>query len=116
MKTMTIVPIYRAKLILSVSEDVIAARKEDSEIFGPCLLTKAQAMASCDDEGNNYAIYFNYSHLDHGTIAHEIFHLTHRIFDSISGKFDINNQEPLAYLCEWLTDWVYAELEKEKLI
>ena len=105
------VPIYRAWFTLSVTNDVVAARKAKSDVFGPYLLGEAKALASCNDKGD-FGLFFSFEDLTHGIIAHEIFHLTHRIMDDVRGKFDIDNQEPHAYLCEWLTTWVYFQLQE----
>ena len=44
-------------------------------------------------------------------IAHEIFHLTHRILEKCSMNFDSGHHEVGAYLCEHLTKKVFAILK-----
>lgn len=49
----------------------------------------------------------------HEVIAHEIFHLTHRILEFCSMNFDEGHHEVGAYLNEWLTKRV-ADILKTK--
>lgn len=42
-----------------------------------------------------------------GVIAHEAFHLTCHVFDERGIKPDLDNDEPQAYLLEWVVDRIY---------
>lgn len=116
MKAFTIVPIFHAKLVLSVSHDIRAARAEHNDEFGPCLLqTVPKALASHSDDLRSFAMFFKQDGIDHGVIAHEVFHITHHILQGVESQFDVNNHEQYAYLCEWITDWVYEQLKKHEV-
>jgi len=45
-------------------------------------------------------------------VAHEIFHLTHRILEKSNMNFDSGHHEMGAYLCEYLTKNIFARLKK----
>ncbi|SED10958.1 hypothetical protein SAMN04489761_4303 [Tenacibaculum sp. MAR_2009_124] len=43
-----------------------------------------------------------------GSVAHECFHITNFIFENRGIKADLNNDEPQAYLLEYLMDIAYG--------
>jgi hypothetical protein len=51
----------------------------------------------------------------HDVVAHEVFHATHALMASTGDKFGAKHHEPYAYLCGWLTAWVYGELRKRRV-
>jgi hypothetical protein len=52
--------------------------------------------------------------LEHNEIAHEVFHITHRIWHYLGHDLLAHSSEPHAYLCGFITDWVYAQLRKAR--
>ncbi len=111
------VPIFRACVILNVSDNVVEERQKHPE-FGAFFCNYAAAIDGlCCSEPDNYSfgIFYDWTSLTHGTVAHEIFHLTHRIIHEVGGKFRMDNQEQHAYLNGWLSDWVYKQLKKQKV-
>lgn len=114
------VPMYGSSVLLSVSDSVRKARARENNFLGKFDRTDADDDTdwyglSCWLPGTtNFGIFFNHD-ISHGIIAHEIFHLTHRILDGAEAKFRINNHEPFAYLCQFLSDQVYRILHTKKI-
>ena len=106
-------PIYDATIWLIITEDIIGERKKMQEIFGNIDGAYYNALCSYDNHGN-FALFFEPTTLTDKIIAHEIFHLTHRILDWTSGNFDKNHHEQGALLCGYLTEWVQRSIKKIK--
>ena len=101
------VPIYDVEVVVIVTNDIPAAYQREfgfeiDDTRGACL----------GYHGRKFGLFFEPKFARKGVIAHEIFHLTHRILEKCSCNFDSGHHEPGAYLCEWLTEKVYAVLEK----
>ena len=62
-------------------------------------------------EGRKYVLFFEPKYVKKGIVAHEIFHLTHRILEKCSANFDPCHHECGAYLCEYLTDKIFKMLD-----
>lgn len=95
------IPIYNATLWIIVNKDIFKARKRMSCYFGKTPHDDYQALCSYDNNGN-FALFFTPSCLTLSIIAHETFHLTHRILDWVGVKFDKNNHEAAALLNGYL--------------
>lgn len=116
MEASTVVPIYDCYLLLSVSGNINAAARKHRKNFGEHEDTDASAIVLAAQDRPNFGVFFHTHELDHGTIAHEVFHLVILIMDGARIAISAEHDEAHAYLCEWITKWVYAELEKAKLI
>jgi hypothetical protein len=105
------VPIYNATLWLIVAKDISKARKKMEFAFGPAPQEDYDAL--CCYNGYRYGLFFTpESSQDVDTIAHEIFHLTHRILDWAGTNFDKAHHEHAALLNGYLTKLVNKELNK----
>lgn len=109
----TEIPIYPAKLKLVVAASIEAARYDFRDVFGQSTSENYNGM--CAYLGPNFGLFFAADRLTHKTIAHEIFHATGRIMERCGCKLTPENHEPYAYLCGWITNWVYAELKAKGL-
>lgn len=109
------VPIYCGRLILSITSDCVKARKKMSDKFGMSLVQDAQGIATSSEDGLYYGIFFTEKEMTHGIVAHEIFHIAHRILHERGLLFSIDHQEAHAYLCEWITDFVYKQVKEWKI-
>lgn len=58
----------------------------------------------------NFYIFLNEGWLNKRTISHEIFHATMAIMREVGVKSMPGNDEPYAYMTDWLTGWVYRKL------
>ncbi len=111
-----IVPIYGTKLEFVVSDSITKARNkpdrvkryrskyEEGEFYG--LLSRF---------GNYMGLFIASDAVTHDGIAHEVFHLTHRIAEFVEVKFDPDHHEALAYLNQELTRTIYDDLKKWKI-
>lgn len=110
--------IYNITLLLSVSIDInkeikkfkafdISENKYEDE--KDIILDGLVAVG----ENRLIGIFLLENNLTPNVISHEIFHAVHFIMQSIGEAFDIEHQEPHAYLCGYITEWVYKILAKE---
>jgi hypothetical protein len=101
------VPIYGAIVWVCVAETAPAARAMHNDKFGAeDEITGYGGMVSTDGNGT-FGIFFEPASLNRKIIAHEVFHLTHRIMEWIGDTFSEDHHEPAAYLCGYLTERVY---------
>lgn len=104
------VPIFDLTIHLVLSEDIFAARRNLSRLFGPPPSEDYSALVSANDN-MHYAMLLHPRALeDLATVSHEMFHLTHRIMDERGFKFDIDNHEAFAQMHGYLTRVIYAHL------
>jgi hypothetical protein len=61
-----------------------------------------------------YYIIFARNDISEGLIAHECFHAMGQICMDIGIKYDAENDEPMAYILQWLVDEVYRTITKDK--
>lgn len=104
-----LIPIYGAAVFVVVSVDPHAAMAK--------LPLKATApesgVAWCSSDGaNGYAVVFHRDHVNIDSIAHECFHLTHRILEHAGTNFDAEHHEHAAYLNGWLNAEVYKRVKR----
>lgn len=111
-----VLPIYGANILLSVSPDVYKARRAESLLFGKLSEGEdAEWIGLCASFENRYGVFLRFDCVSHGVLAHEIFHLVHRILGNRDLMFDPQNHEAFAYLSQWLTDEIYARLKKHRI-
>lgn len=51
--------------------------------------------------------------ISHGVIAHEAVHLANFILKDAGVRCDYNNDEPLTYLVQWITNRIYSFINKK---
>jgi len=108
----TEVPIFLATLHLVVADKALDGANTLKDIFGKYPETR-DPIACVLYSGSNFALVFEEKEIrrrGHQLIAHEVFHLTHRIMAYVGQRFDQDNNESHALLCEWLTKWVYSKI------
>lgn len=106
------VPIFEASLWIVVAHDIRPERKRMEDLFGP-VPEGHNFHALCSySVGHTFALFFEPSALKNGVIAHEIFHLTHRILDWVGANFDSTHHEQGALLCGYLSELVLKTLKE----
>lgn len=68
---------------------------------------------------NSFLIIFNLSHnqsISYGMLAHEALHVVDSLFDRIGHNYDYENNEPAAYLIEWIVNEIIKHFIEKKLI
>jgi hypothetical protein len=111
----TAIPLYGFHFILSVSRDIHKSISKYSHLFGDDIPEDVCAGGMCVSSDGAFALFFDIEYLNHGVIAHEIFHACHDILRFTGEEYHEENQEPYAYLCQWITDWVYKNIKKAKI-
>jgi hypothetical protein len=118
------VPLYPCRLgvIVSNDEEEINKYLKGHEI--PYTLDLSESYGYCigqgvykDEKGKKWSCCWvivppNDEMFTHGLIAHEVRHATNSILDYIGHKLDAKNDEPEAYLSQWITDVVYKAIEE----
>jgi hypothetical protein len=107
------VPIYGAKVFISVGNSV-KQEVAKLEIFDPIPAGLTYEAVCCYSDNKHFALVFDYRKITYGVVAHEVFHLTHRIQMCVGSKFEEDNSEPWALLHEYLVDKVFAIIFNEK--
>ena len=115
------IPLYKGKLIIVASNSLKMVKEEfpkfseDNEderpLYAHSLLTPYGIFEA-------YVLILNFdsklSKITHGVIAHESFHIGNFI-GSDRGFISYGNEEPLAYLIEWITNEVYLFMEEKRI-
>ena len=110
-----VVPIYNASVRVIVTDYIPSARAEYDRIYGESPRDDYVALCAWSSNGE-CALFFERKRLRKSIVAHEIFHLTHRILEWSNGcQFGESNHEQGAKLCEYLTEKVDDILKNIKL-
>lgn len=106
-RTQFIVPIHEVTVVIVVTDDIPAEYKRE---FG--IEIGNTQMACCGYFKRKFGIFIEpraKARLE--IVAHEIFHLTHRILENNCMNFDKGHHEMGAYLCEYLTKKIFTILK-----
>lgn len=106
------VPIYDVAFHVIVTDDITRSRLKRTGWLGEATLGFEAGSGLCSYHFHRFAFFAERRYLCHDLIAHELFHLTHRILERAGAKFGEEHHEPAAYLCGWLTARVYRELRR----
>jgi hypothetical protein len=112
MKIKIKIPIYDVLLWLIVDKDIYSERKKMEDIFGPVPTTGFDALCSYSDFSHHFGLFFKIDKVTINHIAHEVFHLTHRILDWANCAFDMDHQEQGALLNAYLMELVTNKINK----
>jgi len=111
------IPIYTGTLVLINTDSVKKLQKiiknwgNDKDIYATSTYFDLKGK-------HGYGIVLNFNNktdLTHGTIAHECYHICSIIMDIHGIKPDFNNDEPMAYLVDWLVDQCYIFFKENGL-
>lgn len=109
------VPIYGVTLEVVVTDDMIKSqlnKMRNKRLGGQKPVPSA---GLCIYAGWNFCVMFDKHYLDNNLIAHECFHLTHRIADYCGLKFKNSRHEEFAYLNGFVSNVVYKQLKQWKI-
>jgi hypothetical protein len=103
------IPIYKGYIVIIISNSVQLVNEQF-----PYLDVKEEIYASTfSSQFKRYPsafILLNFNHdekLDHGVIAHEVFHASNIIMKDRQLLPDVDNDESQAYLIQWISNQVY---------
>ena len=99
------VPIWSVSLHIYVGKDPVAARVKAKDLFDEWdEEDRFEALASWN--GSEFGLFFS-PRPSLELVAHEVFHITHRILERAEANFDPEHHEQGAYLMGWLMDVVW---------
>ena len=112
------VPLYRGKLIIVISNSIEKLKAKVPEFNRSRIYAHSFGINYKGRTG--YAMILNFENdfaaMTHGCITHEAIHLAHFVADDKGFVADFNNDEPIAYLAEWITDKAYEFMKESKLL
>lgn len=103
---------YGIALWVVIAHDLVKARVEMEELFGPASEEGHSDLAQSVTGKGGVGLFFRKEGLTAGTAGHECFHGTHRLLHHIGQRFDIDNHEAHAWLIDWMIDQVHAAARK----
>lgn len=110
MKKRVTIPLYGGSFIIHLTENFEKTLVDVG--YGGDLECDA---AIIYDSSRNFDIIFKVDRIQHGLIAHESFHLTMRIMKHINKPYDVCNDEPEAYLIQFITSEIYRFIKANNL-
>ncbi len=108
------VPIYNAFVWLIVSKNVHQERIKFNHLFGTPPEQEDYDALCARSGGADFGLFFYPDKLSVLVIAHEVFHLTHRIMEWANMNFDKDHHEQGALLHGFLMDEVCNRILKVK--
>lgn len=112
MKTTFNVPIYNATVHLVISDNIYSDRNKLNKIFGQYDgKDDFEALTSSSSGSLEFGLFFR-KNVEISTVAHEVFHLTHRILEWTNCYFSNDEQEQGALLNGYLMNIVIKNINK----
>jgi len=114
------IPIYRGKFVIVITNSVKRIQKHISNFWEDGETKDLYAHSFYGSYQGTQGFYMilnfdnSYRKIYHGVIAHEAIHLAQRIVTMRGVKLDVENDEPVAYLVEWITDETYKFIKQNK--
>lgn len=99
------IPIYNVELWIVVDLNIHDRRREMSNEFGEVTDPDTWKGMACW-QGPCFGLFFARDSIDTETIAHEVFHLTHRILEWTNVRFSPTDHESAALLHGYLMELV----------
>lgn len=109
------IPLYDAVLWLVVADNINRERKKMEHIFGAAPEEPDYAAICSYSGGHTFALFFEREELTTTIVAHEVFHLTHRIMDWAGCHFDKDHHEQGALLHGYLMALVLKRVKPRKM-
>lgn len=112
--------LYNRPMMIFIEESQEAINVKLSEYFGqPTQLDVSKCLGLCEmlkGNGKTLLVVFlsdgNLSVENFGTIVHESVHACNDIFEYVGVELDISNDEPAAYLTDWLARQIFGALNE----
>ena len=108
------IPIYRGYLIVVFTNDIDTIKKAYPAFVGKNVYAHTIYINHKDSQG--FCVIFNFKNKNrriyHGVIAHESLHAANMIAEERGILLSTDNDEPMAYLTEFITDEIYKYMER----
>lgn len=98
-------------IVTNTPSELTMERGKLKDTFGDYTYDRLNACLAYNNKGD-FGLFITRKSCTRQILAHEIFHLTHRIDDWISGNFDKDHHEWCALLNDWLTVRIYQILDR----
>ena len=113
------IPIYVGYLVLILSNDVKKLSKKFPRYIDDDENLYANTIRDYYKDWRGFYVILNfknkYSKITHGVIAHEAYHVTSFLAEAVGMRHDPANDEPMAYLHEWVITQLYKWIDEEGL-
>jgi len=109
------VPLYDAVVWVVVCDDIAKERKKWENLFGPVQADEMYDALCSHSGGQTFGLFFERKIITLKIVAHETFHLTHRILDWVGGNFDKTHHEQAALLHGFLMPTILKTIGRVKL-
>ena len=118
-------PIYHIKIALIITEktDILKQHFTKESLDRTGILDKDELYSHTlwvDKDGDIVlSMLFNFNtetNITLGTIVHEAIHIKNMLFLYLGINNDLENDEPEAYLIEYITDWIIDNLKEQEYI
>ena len=106
------VPIYNAKIIISITDDLPSSIVEYSDVS----CENDVAMTLHFNTPLSYIMLFDVRKMSHMAISHEACHVTHRIMNDVGIEHTLLNDETEAYLQGYIINKIYKVVKTNKLM
>lgn len=110
------IPLYRGKLIVILTNDIDKLKEIIPDFRGETIY--GHAYCGGYKESSGYFVVLNFNNpikkITHGVITHESIHITSFLAEHVGFVPDFENDEPITYLAEWVTDEIYKLIKKHK--
>jgi len=111
------IPIYRGNLVIIFSDDASKIKSHIDDFDGEDVY--GHAIYTMYKNSESFVLILNFHNksckMKHGVITHEAVHISSFIAESRGFQPDFNNDEPVAYLAEFVTNEVYKFMKQKKL-
>lgn len=111
------IPLYRGALVIVLTNSKKKLKNHLND-FGKGGIYAHSILSSYKGRQGFFLIlnmHNKYRKIKHGIITHEAIHIAHFIADLRGIKPDHNNDEPITYLSEWITDQVYKFIKSKEM-
>jgi len=108
------IPLYRGYLVIILSNSQKRVRKIIPEFHEPYIYAHSYFSNYKNRQGFFMILdpLAKYRAIKSGVVAHEAVHLASMIAYRRGFEPDFNNDEPLAYLTEWIVDFAHQTIKK----
>ncbi len=106
--------IYKGRLLIALTNDIEKLNRKIGIDYDEDIFAFATTVKYKGERANLIALNFDdgFAPITHGVIAHEATHVANFIFEYIGVVPSFDNDEPLAYLTQWVVDEIYKVMNK----
>lgn len=105
------IPLWGRCVNLIVVKSIGKELRDHFEIDDDCSGYDGLHLSDDENHPNENFILLEYP-IDHGIIAHEVWHCTYGILVNRCMGTSLDCQEAYAYLAQFITDWIYKTLRR----